>query len=107
MTPWLMARDKATIFTETQAQRIPTGPVNTMKDVVEDAHLHSRQYFVTVEPNDMRPIDLSWGSLPFQPNPMVHPRPAPHLGEHNDEIYGGRLGVSREELLLLWQMGII
>jgi crotonobetainyl-CoA:carnitine CoA-transferase CaiB-like acyl-CoA transferase len=107
MAPWLRARDRATIFGETQAQRIPTGPVNTMKDVVEDAHLHSRQYFVTVERSDTGPLTYPGAPYRFSQTPWAMRRPAPRLGEHNEEIYGGRLGVSRAELLLLGQTGII
>jgi CoA:oxalate CoA-transferase len=104
---WLRARDKATIFGETQAQRIPAGPVNTMKDVVEDAHLHSRQYFVTVERSDTGPLTYPGAPYRLSQTPWAMRRPAPRLGEHNEEIYGGWLGVSREELLLLGQTGII
>jgi crotonobetainyl-CoA:carnitine CoA-transferase CaiB-like acyl-CoA transferase len=107
MAPWLMARDKATIFAETQAQRIPAGPVNTMRDVREDAHLHSRQYFVSVERDDTGPLTHPGAPYRLSQTPWSIRRPAPRLGEHNEAIYGGRLGVSREEILCLWQTGII
>jgi crotonobetainyl-CoA:carnitine CoA-transferase CaiB-like acyl-CoA transferase len=107
MAPWLKARDKATFFAETQAQRIPAGPVNTMKDVVEDAHLRHRQYFVSVERDDTGPLPYPGAPYQLSQTPWAIRRPAPRLGEHNEEIYGGRLGVSREELLLLGQTGII
>jgi crotonobetainyl-CoA:carnitine CoA-transferase CaiB-like acyl-CoA transferase len=102
-----MAREKATIFAETQVQRIPTGPVNTMKDVVDDAHLRSRQYFVTVERDDTGPLTYPGAPYRLSQTPWAIRRPAPRLGEHNEEIYAGRLGVSREELRLLGQAGII
>jgi CoA:oxalate CoA-transferase len=107
MAPWLKARDKATIFGETQAQRIPAGPVNTMKDVVEDAHLRHRRYFVPVERDDTGPLTYPGAPYRFSQTPWAMRHPAPRLGEHNEEIYGGRLGVSRAELLLLWQTEII
>jgi crotonobetainyl-CoA:carnitine CoA-transferase CaiB-like acyl-CoA transferase len=107
MAPWLMARDKATIFAETQAQRIPAGPVNTMKDVVDDTHLHTRQYFATVERDDTGPLTHPGAPYRLRQTPWAISRPAPRLGEHNEGIYGGRLGMSREELLLLGQTGII
>jgi crotonobetainyl-CoA:carnitine CoA-transferase CaiB-like acyl-CoA transferase len=107
MAPWLMARDKAMIFAEAQAQRIPAGPVNTMKDVVEDAHLRARQYFVTVTREDTGPLTYPGAPYRLGQTPWAIRRPAPRLGQHNDEIYGGRLGVSREELLLLEQTGMI
>ncbi len=107
MAPWLRAQDKGTIFGQTQAQRIPTGPVNTMRDVVEDAHLRDRHYFVSVERDDTGPLTYPGAPYRFSQSPWAVRRPAPHLGEHNEEIYGGRLGVSRAERLFLWQTGII
>jgi crotonobetainyl-CoA:carnitine CoA-transferase CaiB-like acyl-CoA transferase len=107
MAPWLMARDKATIFAATQAQRIPAGPVNTVKDIVENAHLGARQHFVTVEREDIGPLTYPGAPYRLSQTPWAIRRPAPQLGEHNEEIYGGRLGVSREELRLLGRTGII
>jgi CoA:oxalate CoA-transferase len=107
MAPWLMTHDKSTIFAETQAQRIPAGPVNTMKDVVEDTHLHDRRFFTTVERDDTGPLTYPGAPYRLSQSPWTIRRPAPHLGEHNEAIYAGRLGVSREELLLLGQTGVI
>lgn len=107
MAPWLMERHKATIFEETQAQRIPAGPVNTMRDVVEDSHLRERQYFVDVARHDTGPLTLPGAPYRLSQTPWAIRRPAPRLGEHNEEIFCGRLGVSRQELLLLRQTGII
>jgi len=107
LAPWLMARDKATIFAETQAQRIPSGPVNTFKEAIEDAHLRHRGYFVTVAREDTGPLTYPGAPYRLSKTPWAIRRPAPHLGEHNDEILGGRLGVSREELGLLGQTGVI
>lgn len=107
MAPWLMTHDKSTIFAETQAQRIPAGPVNTMKDVVEDTHLRDRGYFTAVERDDTGSLTLPGAPYRLSQTPWTVRRPAPHLGEHNEAIYGGCLGVSREELLLLGQTGII
>jgi crotonobetainyl-CoA:carnitine CoA-transferase CaiB-like acyl-CoA transferase len=107
MANWLMARDRGTIFSETQAQRIPVGPVNTIQDVVEDAHLRHRQYFVTIERDDTGPLTYPGAPYRLSQTPWAIRRPAPRLGEHNEAIYGGRLGVARQELLLLGRTGVI
>ena len=39
--------------------------------------------------------------------PLTISRRAPLIGEHNEEIYEKELGLSREELLILKQAGII
>lgn len=107
MASWLMARDKSAIFEATQAQRIPAAPVNTVQDVVEDTHLRDRQYFVTVERDDTGPLTYPGAPYRLSRTPWAIRRPAPRLGEHNEAIYAGWLGVSRQELLLLGQTGII
>jgi crotonobetainyl-CoA:carnitine CoA-transferase CaiB-like acyl-CoA transferase len=107
MAPWLMAHGKAEVFDETQAQRIPTGPVNTMQDVVNDAHLRARHFFTTVEREDTGPLTVPGAPYRLSKTPWAIRRPAPRLGQHNEEIYAGRFGVSREELLFLWQAGVI
>ena len=35
------------------------------------------------------------------------PSPAPYLGQHNEEILCGELGFSKEQLVKLYQTGII
>ena len=44
--------------------------------------------------------------LPGETGP-VHRRPAPLLGEHNDEVFGDLLGLSADELAHLRDAGII
>jgi CoA:oxalate CoA-transferase len=107
MAPWLMARDKQTIFAAAQADRIPAGPVNTLKDVVEDLHLAARQYFVTVARDDTGPLTYPGAPYRLRQTPWAIHRPAPRLGEHNERVYGGRLGFSRGELLRLGRTGVI
>jgi crotonobetainyl-CoA:carnitine CoA-transferase CaiB-like acyl-CoA transferase len=75
--------------------------------VVDDTHLHTRQYFATVERDDTGPLTHPGAPYRLRQTPWAISRPAPRLGEHNEGIYGGRLGMSREELLLLGQTGII
>jgi len=107
LAPWLMGRDKQTIFPLAQQQRIPAAPVHTMQDAVQDAHLRERRYFVSVERDDTGPLTYPGAPYRLGKTPWRIRRPAPRLGEHNEEIYGGRLGVSREELRLLGQTGVI
>jgi CoA:oxalate CoA-transferase len=78
-----------------------------MQEVVEDAHLRQRQYFVSVERDDTGPLTYPGAPYRFSQTPWAIRRPAPRLGEHNDEVYAGCLGVSRQELLSLTQMGIV
>ncbi len=65
---------------------IPNGPVNTAKDVMENRQYAARNYFVPVD----HPIAgrLQYPGWPYKMT-SIKPeisRPAPLLGQHNDEI---------------------
>jgi crotonobetainyl-CoA:carnitine CoA-transferase CaiB-like acyl-CoA transferase len=105
--PWLLERTKQQIMEQAQAARVLATAVNTPEDVLHDPHFRARQFFVEVEhPVAGQVIQLG---APFQmaETPWSIRRPAPRLGQHNAEIYGGVLGLSREELVVLREQGVI
>lgn len=56
----------------------------------------------------VRVIDLTAGiPIRFSELPADYPGPASMLGQHNEEIYLGRLGFSREEMEQLEKEGVI
>jgi crotonobetainyl-CoA:carnitine CoA-transferase CaiB-like acyl-CoA transferase len=50
---------------------------------------------------------LSYPALPFQVEGLTYHGPAPLLGEHNEDIYGEMLGLTREEISSLSSSGVI
>jgi crotonobetainyl-CoA:carnitine CoA-transferase CaiB-like acyl-CoA transferase len=86
---------------------VPAGKVFTAKDMVEDPHYAARENIVTVE-------DPKIGEFPMQ---NVVPRlsgtpgevrwTGPDLGQHNEEVYGEILGLSKEEQRTLAERGIV
>jgi len=106
LTGWLMQHTKAEIFKMCQDNRIPAAPVRTVKEVMEDPQLKARGFFIDVEHRGGR---LKYPGACYQmgETPASIRRPAPRLGEHNEEIYCGRLGVPREELAALQKAGVI
>nr|WP_266096547.1 CoA transferase [Rubrobacter marinus] len=86
---------------------VPAGKVFTAKDMVEDPHYEARG-------NVIRTEDPEIGTFPMQ---NVVPRltetpgkvrwTGPALGEHNDEVYGGVLGLDEGEREALRERGII
>jgi crotonobetainyl-CoA:carnitine CoA-transferase CaiB-like acyl-CoA transferase len=89
-----------------QERRICFAPVNTMADLFASAHLQVREFFVRL--SHQIAGTLTYPGAPFKVSEAgwaVH-RPAPLLGQHNDEVYG-RIGVSQAELESLRQQGVI
>jgi CoA:oxalate CoA-transferase len=52
---------------------------------------------------------LKYPGVPYRFSgiPQKKPTPAPHLGEDNEEIYCGRLGYEKKDLVKLREAGII
>jgi benzylsuccinate CoA-transferase BbsE subunit len=86
------------IYREGQRRHIAFTPVNTAEAVARDAHLASRGYFVQTEHPVAGPLRLPGAPYRHSATPWRAARPAPRVGEHNAEIYGGELGVSEATL---------
>jgi formyl-CoA transferase len=81
--------------------------VNLIGDIVADPHVHAREQVLTVESDDYGPV-LQPGITPkltLTPG-RVRSR-APRLGEHNEEVYLGLLGLDRPEYDHLVSEGVI
>lgn len=106
---FLLTKTKAELLNAGLERGILIMPVNTIKDAVEGEQLKARDFWVEVEHPELGEtitypgFPIKWTELP----PYRPPRPAPLLGEHNPEVYERELGLSRQELVLLKNRGII
>lgn len=107
LNPWLMQHTKEEIFAMCLKERVPLAPVNTMEELVNSEHLKEREYFMRVDRSETGSLTYPGAPYKFSSTPWRISRPAPILGEHNEQIYCGRLGYSREELVQLRRAGII
>jgi crotonobetainyl-CoA:carnitine CoA-transferase CaiB-like acyl-CoA transferase len=105
--PWLLERSKREIMERAQAARVLATAVNTPEDVMRDPHFRARGFFVEVPHPDAGRVTQPGAPFRMSATPWRIRRCAPRLGEHNEEIYGGRLGLSREELVVLREQGVI
>ncbi len=107
LAPWLTTHTKEEIHHLCLEKRIPFSPVKNIKEVVNDKHLEVREYFVEIEHPAAGKLKYPGAPCKFSETPWKMERPAPLLGEHNEEIYCHRLGYPREELVQLHRGGII
>jgi crotonobetainyl-CoA:carnitine CoA-transferase CaiB-like acyl-CoA transferase len=90
-----------------EAVNVPCGPIYNMKQVFENPQVTHREMQLSLEhsagvhtPSVANPIRMS-------ETPIRYGRSAPILGEHNDSILGGRLGLSPERIAELKSKGVI
>ncbi len=98
---------KEEIYRGAQANSCPVGAVYSSAEVMSDPQIVSRGFFQEVEHPEAG--TLKHPTTPYQHSaaPWRDYRPAPTLGQHNEEIFGERLGYSEEELEELKKEGII
>ena len=91
-----------------QQRDFPWGAVRSMDEIVGDPHLEDRDFFVEVEHPELgRTFTYPGAAAIYNGSPWRISRRAPLIGEHNQEIFSGELGVSPEELMVLMESGAI
>ena len=81
-----------------RAHRVPCAPVRELAEVVADPHLHARGMLQELEHPELGTITVPHTPLRFDGEERMALEPAPALGEHNEAVLCGWLGLSREEL---------
>jgi benzylsuccinate CoA-transferase BbsE subunit len=101
---------KKELYGEALTRRIPLTPLNSIPDVVRDEQLATRDFWVDVEHPELGTSLHYPGPFFKTSNSAVAPeiqRRAPLLGKHNREIYGGEMGLRKDEMDALAREGII
>ena len=104
---WTQGRDRDAARLALDEAGVPSGPIQSAAELAAHPHVQARGM--------MRPATLPDGTEVALPayvprlteTPGTTTWPGPELGAHNEEIYGGRLGLSAAELADLATQGII
>ena len=106
--PFFLHHTKDELHSWALERRIMLTPVNTPKEVLEDTQLKARGYFAEVEnPRLGRNIQYPGAFVKMSDTPCEIRRHPPSLGEHNQEIYMGELGMSKDDVSFLKAAGVI
>jgi crotonobetainyl-CoA:carnitine CoA-transferase CaiB-like acyl-CoA transferase len=104
---WIASREFADVEARLVVANVPVGGINRAGDIVDNPHFAARQSIVHVEDAQQGVIPMP-GVIPkLSGTPGKIQTTGPSLGQHNEEIYGDVLGLSRQELDMLQQQGII
>jgi crotonobetainyl-CoA:carnitine CoA-transferase CaiB-like acyl-CoA transferase len=89
-----------------QKNGIPGLPVNSPLDFMKDPHIQARGFFGTVT-HPVLGVFQQAGSPFMVDGERSGPSPAPLLGQHNDEVFRGELGLEKKELEVLAADGVV
>ena len=105
---FFLSRPRDELWQGGQERDFPWGAIRTMDELVDDPHLEDRGFLVKVEhPELNRSFTYPGPAAIYNASPWSISRRAPLIGEHNQEILCGELGVKQEELTFLAESGII
>ncbi len=91
-----------------QKLHMPWGPVRSPEENVHDPHWHDRGFFVEVEHPELgRKVTYPGAPYRLTRSPWRLRRRAPLLGEDNVAVYTGDLGLTRDELKVLFEAGVV
>ena len=97
ISDWASTKPKEEIYHTLQALRTITGYVATVEDLLVSQQFVYRQFFQSALTQDFGEVVHT--GAPFRmDDSALELRPAPHLGDDNEEILCQRLGYSMEEL---------
>jgi benzylsuccinate CoA-transferase BbsE subunit len=101
-------KTKAEIYEKAREKSMIIYPVSTTKDLAENIQLKTRDFYVEVEHSEMGEA-IKYIGAPYKMtvDSWSIRRRAPLIGEHNKEIYEGGLGLSRADMRLLKEAGVI
>ena len=104
---WMMEHTKEEIFRKGQALSCPVSPLYSAKDLANSEQLAARGFFVDMDHAEAGRLKFPSAPYQFSQTPWRLERPAPLLGQDNEEIYSRRLGYTREELAELKETGVV
>ena len=107
IAPWFMERTKQEILEACLENRIPCVPVQTFDEALKDPQLNYRQFYADVQHDSAGKFRYPGPPYRFSATGPLPFRPAPQLGQHNEEVLAGELGISPADLDRMGREGTI
>jgi crotonobetainyl-CoA:carnitine CoA-transferase CaiB-like acyl-CoA transferase len=104
---WCRARTAREIQDVLEAHEVPFGVACSVADIFADPHVQARGDIETVDDPVIGPVRMQGVYPRFSRTPGAIRSGAPRLGEHDDAVYRGLLGLSAEEVEALHREGVI
>ena len=103
---WCRSLPSDDILSILEDARVPSGPIYSVADMMQDPHFQARGLFQQVEING-KPLKIPAITPRLVETPGETRWPGGDVGSHNQQILQEELGLSAEEFAQLRQDGII
>lgn len=107
MAGWFLRHDFEDALRILEEGEVIAGPILTIADIVKDPQYLARETITTVPDADFRELRMQNAIPRFTRTPGRIRHAGTGLGQHNDEIYQGELGMSEAEMAELRAAGAI
>jgi benzylsuccinate CoA-transferase BbsF subunit len=95
---WTAERGAYALMEQLQGVGVEAGVVQSFADLARDPQLAARDHFVPLHHEYLGELAFERSAVRLAEHPGALRRPGPKLGEHNDDVLGGVLGLSRAEI---------
>ena len=107
LSDWMADKSADEVVSQFNEAGVPCARVNTIPEVAADTHIREREMIVEFDHPEIGKVPLIGNPIKLSKTPAEIRTSAPALGEHNEEIYCGLLGLNQQELHQLKQEGTI
>ena len=96
VSAWTATLSRDQVLAAMEKHGVPAGLIYRAPEMLEDPHFAARQAIVSVDHPDFGELKMQNVAPKLSATPGGVRAPSPHLGQHNEEIYRGLLGMSAE-----------
>ena len=105
---FVKTKTKAEFYDQAIKRKITFAPISDPSDIAHNPQFQFRNFYVNIEHPELGDTLTYMGPFAqFSKTPLKRWFPAPLIGQHNREVYGGELGLSKEQLLMLKEAKVI
>jgi CoA:oxalate CoA-transferase len=104
---WMAQHPKEELYHKGQDFGVPIGPVRTSAEIAKWPQARQRGFFAPLDHPQASRLEYPTAAYKMSETPWRGERAAPLLGEHNEQVYCGRLGYSKEQLTRMTADGTV